>query len=66
MEETITQAKAEFLRAKEQLLSSLATTPDDKLNWSPATSARTPLHLAAHAASAVSGIVRMLNGEPFP
>ena len=66
MEETITQAKAEFLRAKEQLLSSLATTPDDKLNWSPATTARTPLQLAAHAASAVSGIVRMLNGEPLP
>lgn len=66
MEETITQAKAEFLRSKEQLLSSLATTPDDKLNWSPATTARTPLQLAAHAASAVSGIVRMLNGEPFP
>ena len=66
MEDTIAQAKAEYMLAKEQIMQSLATTPDDRLRRAPSATARTPLQLTAHAASAVSSIVGMLSGEPFP
>lgn len=65
MNEIISQAKAEYLRAKERLIRALATTPDDKINWSPSPTARTPIHQVAHAAMAVSGIQDMIIGKPF-
>lgn len=43
MEDTISQAKAEFVRAKDQVIRALATTPDDRIHWSPAPTARTPI-----------------------
>ena len=66
MEDTISQAKAEFIRAKEQMAHALATTPDDKLNWTPSATARTPIQQVAHAANGISGIQRMLVGKQFP
>jgi len=66
MEDIISEAKAEFIRAKERMARALATTPDDRINWSPASSARTPIQLVAHSAMAVSGIQGMLVGKPFP
>ena len=66
MENSINQAKEEYFRAKGRMTHALATTPDDKINWSPSATARTPIQLVAHCANATSGIVGMLNGKPFP
>lgn len=66
MENTVTEAKAEFVRAKERIVRALATTPDDKINWSPGSCARTPLQQVAHSAMSIGGIQSMLVGKPFP
>ena len=66
MENSINQAKEEYLRAKGRMTHALVTTPDDKINWSPSSTARTPIQLVAHCANATSGIVGMLGGKPFP
>jgi len=60
---TIDQAKADYLRTKELLAHALATTPDDRLNWAPSATARTPIQLVAHSASAVKAIHSMLAGN---
>ncbi len=66
MEDIISQTKAEFIRAKERMAHALATTPDDRINWSPSPTSRTPLQLVAHGAASISGIQGMLDGKPFP
>jgi hypothetical protein len=66
MEDSVSQAKAEYLRAKGRLVVALDTTPDDKLNWSPSASARTPVELVAHAASAVALIQGAISGALWP
>jgi hypothetical protein len=66
METIVHEAKAEFTRAKERMARALATTPDDRINWSPGACARTPLQQVAHGAMAISGIQDMLVGKPFP
>jgi hypothetical protein len=66
MENIIPEAKAEFIRAKERMVRALATTPDDKINWSPGSCARTPLQQVAHGAMSIPGIQGMLDGKPFP
>ncbi len=63
---TLAQTKAELLRAKDRMAHALATTPDDRLGWSPSPAARTPLQLVGHAASAIPGIQGMLTGKSFP
>jgi len=62
----VEDAKAEYNRAKDRLTKAFNTTPDDKINWSPAPTARTPLNQVAHAAMAVAGIQKMFNGAPMP
>lgn len=66
IEDSVSNAKAEYLRAKARLLVALDTTPDDKLNWSPSASARTPVELVAHAATVVALIQGMICGDPWP
>lgn len=66
MEDIISQAKAELGRAKDRMAFMLAHTPDDKLNWSPSPTARTPLQVAAHAAAANGYIRDLIAGKPFP
>ncbi len=66
MEDIIASTKAELIRAKDQMTHTLATTPDDKLNWAPSSTARTPIQQVAHGANAISGIQGMLAGKPFP
>jgi len=66
MEDIISQTKAELVRAKEQMARALATTPDDRINWSPSPTARTPIQQVAHAANAIPGIQGMATGKPFP
>ena len=57
--------KAEFLQAKARLEHGLATTPDDRLRWSPSPSARTPLEQVAHAAFSVGHMLGNLEGRTF-
>ena len=66
MENSVTQAKAEFLRAQGRIAQALGTTPDDKINGSPSLSARTPVQLVAHAAMGTSLVQGMLEAKPFP
>lgn len=66
MENIIPEAKAEFIRAKGRMAHALATTPDDKINWSPGSCARTPLQQVVHGAMGISVIQDMIDGKPFP
>ena len=66
MQDTVTEAKAEFTRAKERLARALTTTPDDRINWSPSPTSRTPVQQVAHAAMAITGIHGMMLGKEFP
>jgi hypothetical protein len=63
---TIEQTKQEFLRAKDRVVRLLKTTPDDRINWSPSPTARTPVQIVAHVAEAIKNIHGMLDGRPFP
>lgn len=65
MNPQIESTKNDFLSAKDGLLKSLATTPDDRISWSPSPSARSPLHIAVHAAEAMGFLHEMLLGKPF-
>lgn len=65
MQDVIEQAKDDFVRAKNSLAHALATTPDDRLNWSPSPSARTPIQVVAHAAIAIKNLNNTLDGRPF-
>ncbi len=62
----IEAVKAEFGRAKERMTRALANTPDDKLNWSPSSTARTPIEQVAHAALSIKGMQDWFSGVPFP
>lgn len=66
MNEVIGKTKEDLLRSRERSKQLLATTPDDKVNWSPSPTARTPIQLVAHSALAVTGIQEWLSGKPFP
>lgn len=63
---TVQEAKAEFGRAKDRIAKTLATTPDDKINWSPSPTCRTPIHQVAHAAMSIKGMQDWFSGTPFP
>jgi hypothetical protein len=66
MNTAVEEAKAEFLRAKDRLTKSLDSTPDDKINWSPSATCRTPIELVAHSALSIQGMQSWLDGQPFP
>lgn len=65
MENMIEQVIADLTRARDGITKDLAATPDDKLNWSPASTARTPLQLVAHVAMSVSGMQEAFSGHPL-
>jgi len=65
MENVVTAAKAEFDRAKGRLIRALETTPDDKINWTPAGTARTPVQLVVHGGIGTSLVLGMLQEKPF-
>jgi hypothetical protein len=66
MEQAVNLAIQEANQLNERLLRNLAKTPDDRLNWSPTTTARTPLQLVAHCAFSMGFITTMLKGTPYP
>lgn len=60
-------AVEEIQQLDERLKRNLEKVPDDRLQWSPAPSARNPLHLVAHCGFSLDFIRKMLEGEPpFP
>ncbi len=63
--EALEKTKGDFLRAKAGIERALATTPDDRINWSPSPSARTPVQQVAHVAWAVKSMHGMLMGQPY-
>jgi hypothetical protein len=63
--ETIEKAKQEFLQEKDRLKYGLSTTLDERLNWSPSETARTPIQLVAHAAYIIGSLHRTLDGYLF-
>ncbi|BDI30098.1 hypothetical protein CCAX7_21490 [Capsulimonas corticalis] len=65
-QELIDRAKQNVAAARDQLLTTFSFVPDDKLNWSPSPSARTPLQIAAHCGSATATFAGLLRGEPWP
>lgn len=66
MDDTISQAKAELLRSKGRIEKLLELTPDERINWSPSPTARTPIQLVAHSAMAIIGLKGLFTGTPFP
>ncbi len=66
MEQAANFAIQEANQLNERLLRDLAKTSDDRLNWSPTPTARTPLQLVAHCAFSLGFIHAMLNGTPYP
>ena len=64
--ESVAKARTEFLHAKQQLCSAFETTPDERLNWSPSDTSRTPIQIVAHAAAAIENVHGILDGRPFP
>ena len=62
----IAQTKQGTERATGQMLSTLKHVPDDKLNWSPAETARTALQIATHCAHANNAFAMVIRGEELP
>ncbi|MBX3111766.1 MAG: DinB family protein [Fimbriimonadaceae bacterium] len=56
MNDIVAAAKAEFDRAKNRVLSAFSHIPDDKINWSPTPTSRTPVELVAHCGIGTEGL----------
>lgn len=61
----VEDARTNFAQAKGQLEKAFAGIPDDRLNWSPSETARTPVEIVAHSAEALFHIAEMIDGRPF-
>jgi hypothetical protein len=61
----IAQAKEATVKAKTGLLAMFEAVPEDRLNWSPSPTARTPLWLVAHCGAANHAFDTILRGEPL-
>ena len=66
MERIIESTIAGLTQAKDQLIRVLDNTPDDRINWSPAPTARTAIQIVAHSAFSLGFQSDMLNGTPYP
>jgi hypothetical protein len=58
--------KDNFQSRASRLAQGLATTPEDRINWSPAPTARTPIEVVAHVATVISTFHQVMMGAPFP
>jgi hypothetical protein len=65
VEAFIAQAKSEFEQAKQGLLLALDTTAEERLDWKPSETARSPVEVAAHAAIAIESMLGNLRGDTF-
>lgn len=62
---SIDQARSDILQARARTEQALGHTPDERLNWSPSPSARTPIQLVVHIADSVGHMHGFLTGRPF-
>jgi len=62
---TISEAKQFFQMSVDRIRRILEKTPDDRLLWSPAPTARTPLALVAHSANSIRHVHNMLMGNRY-
>ena len=58
--------KNDFLRTKDRLLTMINATPEDRLYWSPAPTARTPVQLFVHSINALQFLHESFMGKPVP
>ncbi len=59
------EAKNNLLQAKARLERAFEHVPEDRLNWSPSPTSRTPIEQVVHAADAIGNIHGWLTGSPF-
>lgn len=64
--ELVEKTKQDTERTKAQLLKTFEFVPDDKLHWSPSSSARTPLQIVSHCGAANKAFAALLRGEEVP
>src|SRR5512138_3185795 len=62
---TIPEAKQTFQMSIDRVKRILAKTPDDRLLWSPAPAARTPLALVVHIANSINHIHTAMIGTRY-
>ena len=62
-QELVNRAKANIQLNADELLGALGHVPDDKLNWAPSESTRSPLQIAAHCGVGNNLFAQYLRGE---
>lgn len=62
----ITRCKFRAEHACERFLRVLDKVPEEKINWSPSPTAKTPLQIIAHAAGYNYGFARVIRSGTFP
>ena len=65
LKKTVADCQARAKAAAERLSTTLSFVPDNKLNWSPSPTARTPLAIVAHCCVANRMFAKVLRGEPI-
>jgi hypothetical protein len=65
MIQAVEEARQQFENARKTLLENFAKIPDDKVAWSPAPTARTPIEIVAHCAEALGHLTGMMRSNPF-
>jgi hypothetical protein len=66
MEISVKATIADLTQAKDQMIRALNNVPQDKVDWSPAPSARSAIHIVAHSANSLGHISLTLLGTPYP
>jgi hypothetical protein len=67
--ELVATSKESIQRNTDRLLNLLTFVPDDKLHWSPSSTAKTPLRIVAHCAVASGAFTALISGnmpDPMP
>lgn len=63
MNEAIKRSKAQVRKCKDRILKTFAAVPEDKLTWSPSTTAKSALRVVAHVGVANFGFAQLLRGR---
>ena len=68
LKRTIAESKRAVEATRDNLLKTFTFVPDEKLEWSPSASARSPLWIVAHCGATNHAFATFLRGEtmPFP
>ncbi|MCW3061105.1 MAG: hypothetical protein JWQ02_2926 [Capsulimonas sp.] len=64
--ESLDRTKSALIGSRDLLLSTFSFVPDEKLNWSPSPTARTPFQIAVHCGAASFAFATLLDGDPWP